>query len=109
MAELVGKRVVVTANDFVQQELTATIVMADTENKAVLLSLNKPLINGGMTYRHVVASARLAKDNLDTLANEGVLGCSVTWVPENKYNRANPFDLSWWRGGGAAITDLSVT
>ena len=108
MADLVGKKVVVGANDFVQQELAATI-MADVENKTVLLGLDKPLINGNTMYQHVVISARLAKDDLDTLANNGVLGCSVTWVPESQFSRTDPFDLSWWRGGAAAITDVSIT
>ena len=109
MADLIGKKVVVGANEFVQQELAATISMTDVENKMVLLSLDKPLINGNTMYQHVVMSARLAKDDLDTLANNGVLGCSVTWVPENQFSRTDPFDLSWWRGGAAAITDVSIT
>ena len=109
MADLIGKKVVVGANDFVQQELAATIIMTDVENKTVLLGLDKPLINGNTMYQHVVMSARLAKDDLDTLADNGVLGCSVTWVPESQFSRTDPFDLSWWRGGAAAITDVSIT
>ena len=109
MVNLIGKKVVVGANDFVQQELAATIIMIDVENKTVLLGLDKPLINGNTKYQHIVMSARLAKDDLDTLANNRVLGCTVTWVPESQFSRADPFDLSWWRGGAAAITDVSIT
>lgn len=106
MADLIGRKVVLRANDFVQQELIATIVMIDVDNKTVLLDLDKPLIYESTAYQHVVASARLSKDDFGVLAGDGVLGCSVTWVPESKFNHTDPFDLSWWRGGAAVITDL---
>ena len=50
-----------------------------------------------------------AKDDLDSLAKGDVLGCSLTWVPDDKDNLDEPMDLSWWRGGAAAITDLCIS
>lgn len=108
MTSLIGEKVVVVANDFVQKDLDAAIIEADTKNKKVLLRLEHPLINGNVKYQHAVASVRLARDDFDTLADVGVLGCSVTWVPEGKFSQKDPFSLSWWRGGAAAITDLRL-
>ena len=99
---------IVVANDFVQHDLAATIIEIDSKNRKILLSLDKPLISGSEKYQHVVASARLARDDLDTLADAGILGCSVTWVPEEEFKHTDPFSLSWWRGGAAAITDLRM-
>ena len=76
--------------------------------KKILLNLDKLLTHEGQRYQRLVASVRLARDDLDTLANAGVLGCSVTWVPDVRFNESDPFNLSWWRGGAAAITDLNM-
>ena len=101
-----GKKVVIRANAFVQHDLVVTIIKVDAENKQILLSLDKPLINGSERYQHAVASVRLVMDDLDTLVGVGILGCAVTWVPDGKFSQKNPFNLNWWRGGAAAITDL---
>ena len=105
---LVGKQVILLANDFVIQDLPATIVIVDIDNNKLLLELDIPLEHANTTFLHIVALPRLSRDDLSVLVGVGVLGCSVTWVPEEKYDPNNPFDLSWWRGGGAAITDLCI-
>lgn len=107
-SNLIGKRTVIRGNEFVDQDLSGSIVMVDVGNKSILLELDEPLKSTSTTYRHVVASPRLSKDDLDSLDTTGVLGCSVTWVPDDKYDSNKPMDLSWWRGGAAAITDLCI-
>lgn len=105
---LVGSKVIVRGNEFIDQDIGASIVMIGTDNKTILLKLDEPLKNASMTYQHIIASPRLSKDDLGILDTAGILGCSITWVPEDKYNSNNPMDLSWWRGGAAAITDLCI-
>lgn len=107
-SSIVGSKVIIRGNDFVMQDLNSSIVTVGTDNKTVLLKLDDPLNHTSTTYRYVVAAPRLSKDDLDVLAVERVLGCSATWVPEDKYNPNNPMDLTWWRGGAAAIADLSI-
>jgi len=107
-SSLVGKRILVRGNEFEDKDLPAMIVVVDEEKQKLLLELDEPLINRSTTYRHVVASPRLRKDSIDLLVSGGILGCTVTWVPDEKYNSSAPTDLSWWRGGGAAITDLQI-
>ncbi|TQV78838.1 hypothetical protein FKG94_12520 [Exilibacterium tricleocarpae] len=107
-SSLIGKNAVIRSNGFVDQDTNGFIAMIDEGSKSMLLKLDEPLKSTGTTYRHVVASARLSRDDLGVLDTVGVLGCSVTWVPEGKFDSNNPMDLSWWRGGAAAITDLCV-
>lgn len=107
-SNLIGKTAIIRGNDFVERDLSAFIVMVDVDNKSILLELDAPLKSASTTYRHVVASPRSSKDGLDSIGTTDTLGCSVTWVPDDKYDPNKPVDLSWWRGGAAAITDLCI-
>ena len=103
---IIGRKVRVIANEFIQTDLSAHIIYASETEKKLLLEMDTPIILSGMTYTHAVASPRLAKDDLDTLIESGALGCSVTWVSKDRFDRNKPFDLSWWRGGAVAVTDV---
>lgn len=107
-SSLIGQKVFIRNNDFYSQDLNASIIMIDEDKKTVLLELDEPLKSTNTTYRYVVASPRLSIDSLGVLIQNGVLGCSVTWIPEEKYNLDDPMNLCWWRGGAAAVTDLCV-
>ncbi|MCL1092055.1 hypothetical protein L2744_21130 [Shewanella profunda] len=107
-SSLIGQKVIIRNNDFSSQDLNASIIIINEDKKTVLLELEEPLKNTNTTYRYVVASPRLSKDDLGVLDTTGILGCSVTWVPNDKYDPSSPMDLSWWRGGAATITDLCI-
>ena len=103
---LIGMQIVIRENEFEDSELHATISDINQDEQKILLKLNEPLIKKSTTYQYVVASPRLLKDKIDLLKTNKSLGCSLTWVPDEKYNMNSPMDLSWWRGGGVAIADL---
>ena len=103
---LIGRTVTIRANDFVEAPTRGSIRFIDVTTNSVAVKLSAPLESGDVRYEWAVASPRLARDNLDTLVGAGVLGCGITWVPSSKFNQSVPLDLSWWRGGGAAIADV---
>ncbi|WP_340119538.1 hypothetical protein [Pelagibius sp. 7325] len=105
---MTGQEVIVIGNDFIKEDQAATIVTVAEDGKTALLLLDEPLEHAGKTYRHVVASPRLVKDDFCTLASAGRLGCNVTWIPNEQYDPSRPMDLRWWRGDAAAITDLQI-
>lgn len=107
-ATLNGRFVKIKANDFVQSDLLAYVQESSDLDQKILLALALPLIVANVTYSHAVISPRLAKDGIDTLLGKGLLGCAVTWVPVARFDLNKPFDVSWWRGGGAAITDVTL-
>lgn len=106
---LIGQHIFIRGNEFVDQVLSARVTAVDEGNQKLLLEFESPLISNGMSYSRAVASPRLSKDSIHLLLLGGVLGCSVTWVPDGKYNSSKPLDLSWWRGGAAAIADLHTS
>ena len=105
--KLLGRQVRVRADAlFAGAAVPAVIRTIDLDASSMLLEFVPPARTGEVTYAFAVARARLERDDLETLLSEGVLGCGVTCIPHDRYDRANPFDLGWWRGGGAAIADV---
>lgn len=106
---LVGRQVYVRSADLVGAPITAVIQATDLVAQALLLKFMPPTQIGEQTYPFAVAQPRLERDDLGTLLRTGNLGCGVTCVPQDRYDPTKPFDLSWWRGGGATIADLVLS
>lgn len=94
------------ANDFIQSDLHANIIKFSLSDKKILLQLDPPISVAGVIYTHAIASPRLPKDTIDTLAATGTLGCAITWLSKERFDINASFDLNWWRGGSVAITDV---
>jgi len=105
---LIGNPAIVVGNDFILQDLKASIVMYDDIKNLILLKLDRDLVKDSKIYQYIVVSPRDTKKRISPLIRDKVVGCSMTWVPTDKYNLNKPMDLSWWRGGAAAITDLCI-
>jgi len=103
---LVGRQLTIRANDVVPEMFSGKIQAIDPARKAVLIALDEPIEDGGTQYDWAIASGRLERDDLEPLAAKGELGCGITWIPSEKISPQDPFELDWWRGGGAAIADV---
>lgn len=103
---LIGRSAKIAANSFIDSEIAAHIVLVDDTEKKIVLKLDVALNVDGTFYTHAIASPRLERDELIQLSVNGVLGCTVTWIPETQFDVMRPLDVSWWRGGAAAITDV---
>ena len=104
---LIGLRLVIAANEFVEAEQIALIEDVNTDTQQLWLRLEHPLTVEDVSYAYAVASPRPERMLIHELLGGTPLGCSVTWVPRDQETRR--FDLSWWRGGAAAITDIQAT
>ena len=104
--QLVGKRVHVRADELIDVTIVAEIRAVEPDSSSLLLEFVPPAQIGTQTYLFAVARPRLERDDLGTLLSTGVLSCGVTCISQARYDPTRPFDLSWWRGGGAALADL---
>lgn len=86
--------------------LDGKVVRANDE--ALMFQSDKKVIVGTGAYDTFICSARLECGFLDMLTHGNDLWCSATGLPQEKINSSDPFDLSWWRGGGGVIGTLSV-
>ena len=106
VADLIGREVEVLAADLFGSTVTAVIRKANPNGQALLLEFSPGIRAGSQVCRFAVAQARLECDRLVELLTRGRLGCALTAVPEERFDPLRPFDLSWWRGGGAEIGDV---
>lgn len=104
--QLLGRQVQVCNPEFLGASAAAVIRATDPHSKSLLLEFVPVVVIGAQAYTFAVAHPRLQRDDLGVLLTKGVLGCAVTCVPTERHDPARPFDLSWWRGGGAIIADL---
>ena len=105
---LVGRHVRVLASDLFENSTQAKIAAVDTDSNSLLISFEPEAEIGSQKYPFAIARPRLQGDDVASLISCGVLGCAMTCIPWDRYNASNPFDLSWWRGGAAAICDLKL-
>lgn len=104
--QLVGRQVQVHSDNLFGVPATAVIRAINLDSKSLLLEFLMPAQIGAQIHPFAVARPRLQRDDLGVLLADGALGCAVTCVPRERYNASKPFDLSWWRGGAAAVADV---
>src|SRR5256885_9165404 len=114
--DFVGRKVhvlVVDPWDFVTTNgsgpFPATIIR--TTNGSVgktrlLLEFDTPISYKNQQCLYFVADTRLTDQTMDTLFSNGKVGVNLNCVPDERLKSAEPFDLSWWRGGLSLIADL---
>lgn len=104
--QLVGRYVrIVDLNgeqDFPSAVIRKLSVVADL----LFLEFTSEVRFGTQAYSVAVASPHDSGDDLMTLFREGELVVALTCVPRDRFDSAKPFDVSWWRGGGAATAQL---
>ena len=101
-----NKKAVIGGNDFVSQDTKAFVLLFDKKSHSMLLKLDTPLKSRNTVYTYAIATLR--SSNFNIFDSTDSVSCSVTWIPEDKYDSNNPLSLDWWRGGGAAITDIYI-
>jgi hypothetical protein len=78
------------------------------EPAALLLEFHVPLKYNGEEFKYFIATTRQESVRFEALGTGKAIACNLTGIPEARAMSANPFDLSSWRGGAAAIADLSL-
>lgn len=99
-------RLLILKNDVWDHDIPAILKTYSADGTSVLLELRPAVEHNGIIYAHAVAKFRAAQMSYVKLLADRQTGCAITFVPADKYNAADPFNLSWWRGGAATITDI---
>lgn len=107
--QLIGQQVHVRAADLFGVPAPAVVRAIGPDSISLLLEFVPPIQIDTKTYPFAVVHPRLQRDNLGVFLTDGVLGCAVTCVPRDRYDSAKPFDMTWWRGGGATVADLLLS
>lgn len=107
-SKLVGRKVLIRAEEMLSAPCRGVIGAIDSDG-GILLYLDPTVQLGADECQHALARVRSVQDSYLSLLSSGILSCNVTFVPVLKFDQTNPFNLSWWRGGGALIADVVLT
>ena len=90
------------------KEFYAVVTAALPDASTVALKLKEPFSIGAKAFSHAVVSPRHEGRSMKELLEGKSVLCAVTLVSDERFSEESPFDLSWWRGGNAAIADVSL-
>jgi len=106
VSAVVGRRIQVRADGLFEMPVDAVVVAQDAVSDSLVLQFGRGVVIDSQRFEVAVARGRNERHSLDTLCWQGTVGCALTCVPASRYDPTRPFDVSWWRGGAAAIADL---
>lgn len=104
---LEGLAVEISPNEVTGVPARGRILHASADRNTVTIALDQPLVIEQNEYPWAVASPRRGGMYVTELADGKSLGCSVTWVDRDRFRENDPFNLGWWRGGAAAVADIT--
>ncbi len=86
----------------------ATILKVSRNQKEIILKVKAPFKPDGIYYEYLVAGNRHEGFYYSELLNEDYVPSNFTRVPPEQIQSQDPFDTSWWRGGGGAFIGAVV-
>lgn len=74
------------------------------QEELAIVKLNSPFQYKNVTCEYFIASPRYENTSLNSLTSGQDVTCALTRIPAEQVHSIDPFDLSWWRGGGVTAT-----
>ncbi len=102
---LINQIVVFPSNDLFQSAVEGIVIANDNKTIAVKL-LEAFELNNGKECTHLVAKLRYEDQSFESAKEGDCILCALTLVPHERFNSNDPCNVSWWRGGNAAIADV---
>ena len=82
------------------------ILFEEAKMKDIIIKVLTPFDHEGFNYEYLIASPRHVGNSFDKLLRGEGLLCSILRLPPERITFKDPFDTSWWRGGGSFIGDV---
>ncbi len=109
MSDLIGKVIQIGDNDVSKVSLLARTIAVEPNGSAAVLKLSQTIHSSrAAILSYAVVNVRHEGHSLSELFEGKNVVCGITFVSEDRFSKENPFDLSWWRGGNAAIASVSL-
>jgi hypothetical protein len=86
------------------------VIAAKTDERggALLLRIQNPFIYKDVNCEYFVATPRHKDSSVDGLAMGRSVQCALIRIPPDRLKAEDPFDTGWWRGGVAAIGEVTT-
>ncbi len=99
-------RILVQKEGFVASQKEAVVLKAKPSELFIRFSPSFDF--GEEPIEYAVVQARREGDISDQLQMGSSIPCNLVALPAARAISDDPFDLSWWRGGLAVITDIKI-
>jgi len=106
--QLTGKILEIGPSDLSQAPILAIVIALDSAFSVAALRLEPPMQTDSETFSHAVISVRHEGHSFIDVADGLEITCAVTLVSDQRFSSVAPLDVSWWRGGNAAIANVSL-
>lgn len=110
MNKLIGQNLIIYPGDpwdFCEQfgdgPFKAKILRTQESTRSIILEFEEPFVKDGQEYKHFNASIRHHGNELSDLLNGKTIHCSFLYLTQEYLDSEDPFDESWWRGGGLSF------
>lgn len=104
---IIGRDIIISGNDFHNYDQMSCVIGFDVMSNKIAMRLYNKILCNGIAYSHAVASPRGINNIISRSIDCNNFSCNIVWVPMGKFDAQEPMGLHWWRGGGAAISDLA--
>ncbi len=84
----------------------SVILAKEINRQAIIIKLDSPFNYESHYYEYIIAFPRHRNNLIGSLSNNERVFCSLMRLPPEIVNSKDPFDTSWWRGGGAFLGDV---
>ncbi len=81
-------------------------IINNLDNREIIIKISNPFYHDGIKYEYILASPRHEGKAFDILLEHKEVLSSFLNIPSDKMETINPFDVNWWRGGGAFVGDV---
>lgn len=93
--------------DFDLNSFEGVIVLANWTNmEELIIRTLVPFYHENVNYEYLHTSPRHEDIFFDKILQKDNILCSFMRIPPEQVKSKNPFDISWWRGGGTFIGDI---
>ncbi|MEA5114976.1 MAG: hypothetical protein VB050_13210 [Geobacteraceae bacterium] len=83
------------------------VILVNKINKeAIVVKINTPFEYDSYPFEYILAFPRKETDSFDNMLSGNRVFSSMLRLPAERIKADDPFDINWWRGGGAFLGDI---
>jgi hypothetical protein len=105
------------AEELEKENLIGAVIDAGTsmnrhygnKDACLVIRLKKSFLFDGLECKYFVVSPRHEGTSFKDLMDGNKINCSFLRITKEQADSDNPFDTSWWRGGGGFIASVKLS
>lgn len=84
------------------------LLQRESNREALIIKIVEAFNYDNSVFEYLLAFPRNQNDSFSNLLQGKSIFCSIIRIPYEQIDSDAPFDISWWRGGGAFLGDIEL-